>query len=169
MKTITKICLLAIIIFACKSQHGTSKSNSNSLFSIDIQEKYSIREPIKIAVTNTSTVSFSIIDPELIHIERLNNGVWEKVKILTAPCGSPGNAPMEKILVKPNDSHYFQWDQKERWCEYKQGKENKTSLPKTIEEQVPNGKYRITIIYQLKNSPIFDKLYKEFLIIDPIK
>lgn len=138
--------LLLLIPVGCTPKQAT-QSNANSITFPEIIEividNQSAENLISFKILNHSDSSILIYSLQQLHIEKENDGSWEKLRILPFPCGAQGAKPSEFIEV-PKGSHFdFSWNKQESWC----GERNETPIPDTITAPVAPGNYRIIIVY----------------------
>jgi len=154
--------LLLLIPFGCTPKQVTVNDSEKKIAPEAIEivvDTETTENLIYFKILNHSDSSILIYSYQMLHIERDNNGTWEKLRILAFPCGAPGAKPSEFIEV-PKGNHFdFSWNKEESWC----GERNESFIPETITAPAASGNYRIKIIY----SQIFQEqkiIYKEFTI-----
>ena len=149
--------ILTLLVVGCATKQQTSSTqiseNKPSIIEINLIEGESILFTIK----NTTTESVYIYQPQKLHIEKFNNGSWERLKILPCPCGAPCAKPPESVEILSLKDYTWSWDRNESWC----GDKNEMGIPETIKTKVLNGKYRLRILYGI-NSKQKETIYKEF-------
>jgi len=157
MKNLLIILMLFVVGCATKQQTPSTQISENkpSIIEISLIEGESISFTIK----NTTTESVYIYQPQRLHIEKLNNGSWEKLRILLCPCDAPCNAPTEKEELTAGESFNLSWNKEESWC----GKERINNVRNTVRRSVEKGNYRIRINILTDNRKT-NPIYREFTI-----
>lgn len=160
MKNITKVFLLGFLI-ACTSARITNPSGDHNLI-IEINNGNKIKkaEIIVFKIRNISAADMFILKPTIAYIEKLQEGIWKKIRILYCPCDAPCQAPIEKEILSSQNQIELSWDQQESWCDSKTGAQIRNSIYKAVEK----GRYRIRIVYEIKKRE-YITVYKEFRIL----
>jgi len=151
--------ILSLLILACApSKKRDSSVGCDPVSGIEIEiENFSNKESIQFIVRNKSNTQMFIHNYMQVNIERLVDDKWEKVRILTCPCGAPCARPAEFIEVAKDGNFTFTWDRVESWC----GKKNSYGIPETMKLSATAGRYRIMVLYSL-NQNYTKVFYKEF-------
>jgi len=153
MKNIS-IIFLFVLFAGCKThEKSTTVKSDTDIKTIVVNSENQIHFQIQ----NISNDTIKIYSPQQITIQRFVNNNWENVRILNCPCGAPCAKPDEKKELYIGQMHTYLWDKYQSWC----GKKNEYGIPETIKEYSETGKYRIMIIYQIKQSEK-QIVYKEF-------
>lgn len=148
------LAVLIVLFVGCKSSEKIPTSQTST----GIETEVIISEnQVLFQIKNISNDTINIYSPQQINIQRLVNNEWEKVRVLNCPCGAPCAKPIEKKELYIGQVHGYVWNKQESWC----GKKNEYGIPETIKISPKTGKYRITIIYQIKQSEK-QIIYKEF-------
>ncbi len=149
--------ILTLLVVGCATKQQTSSiqisENKPSIIEISLIED----EGISFTIKNTTTESVYIYRPQRLHIEKFNNGSWEKLRILPCPCGAPCAKPAEKFEIPIGEKYVLTWDKHESWC----GDKNEAGIPNTSRELAIKGKYRLRVLYSYNNNQK-EILYKEF-------
>jgi hypothetical protein len=114
-------------------------------------------ETISITIKNTTLESLYLYQPRKLHIEKFNNGTWERLRILQCPCGAPCAKQPEKVQILNQKTYVRTWDKYESWC----GEKNEYGIPETLKEKAENGRYRLRVLYGI-DSKQKETIYKEF-------
>jgi hypothetical protein len=147
--------LLIVFFVSCKSnEKSTSIKSEPDIIKTNIVIS---ENQIQFQIQNISNDTLTIYSPQQITIQRFVNNDWEKVRILNCPCGAPCAKPAEIKELFSGQIHTYSWDKQESWC----GKKNEYGIPETIKEFSKSGKYRIMIMYQIKQSEK-QIVYQEF-------
>lgn len=158
MKTLFKLILLGSL-FSCASAKIYDQSEDINL-KIEIKHhRIENGENIIFTIKNISSKALVIIKPTIIHIEKLQEGIWKKIRILYCPCDAPCQAPDDEDILSPQNQIESSWDQMESWC----GENTDGKIRNSIYEYVGTGQYRIQIIYKNSNDN-FTTVYSYFRI-----
>lgn len=152
---------ILLIFFVITISCTTKQEVVNTEFSENKQSKLEISiedgETISFAIKNIALESLYLYQPRRLHIEKFNNGTWERLRILQCPCGAPCAKPPEKVQISNQEKYIRTWDKNESWC----GEKNKYGIPETLKAKALNGRYRLRILYGI-DSKQRETLYKEF-------
>ncbi|MDF1550570.1 MAG: hypothetical protein P1P88_22300 [Bacteroidales bacterium] len=110
--------------------------------------------------TNNTGEKIIIHGPAFKNIEKFENNVWRKVKIIYCPCGADCIPPPKTKMLLPGQKHDYSWNLMESWCDKR--KKNKNNA--TVETISLPGLYRIAIHYSLDSINQI-KIEREFSII----
>lgn len=109
---------------------------------------------------NNTGKKIIIHNPAFKNIEKFENGVWRKVKIIYCPCGADCIPPPKAKIILPDQKHEYSWNLIESWCDKRKKENNKA----TVEKMSIPGNYRTTINYSLDSINQI-KLVREFSIL----
>ena len=149
--------ILFFLIAGCTSKQQVSsiqpREQEPTIFEISVVES----EDILFTIKNISNEQVNIYQPRKLHIEKFNNGTWERLRILQCPCGAPCAKPPEKIKILNQEKYVRTWNKYESWC----GEQNEFGIPKTLKAKALNGMYRLRVLYGI-GSKQKETIYKEF-------
>jgi hypothetical protein len=142
-----------LVITGCVSKSGIKSSNHLNENSMGITvEVVSIEKDnsLQFNVMNSSEGTVFFHNYTIIHIEKNNNGSWEKLRILSCPCGASCPKPFEYVEIQKAQLYSLIWNKQESWCEKKVG----LPVPETIFAPSTSGEYRIIIVYSFDKKDI---------------
>lgn len=157
--------IILLFLTYCKSVDKSVTSTvqlNTEIVEILFPDTLSIGENFRATVTNVSTDTVFIHQPELKHFEKSEEPNWRRIKIIQCPCGANCEPSPELKKLAPGEKHFIDWNVKESWC----GKMMENGIPETIEIQAKPGNYRFTVTYSLENAGK-EKIRKEFTILEP--
>ncbi len=149
--------IIVFLLFGCisqKKQPDNQKSSSFNEIEIIIEEN---DDNLIFKINNNSEKESIILNQNKLHIERMVNNKWEKIKLLNCPCGAPCAQQSELIEILIGKNYILKWDKKESWC----GKKNKNGIPDTNTSICQPGDYRIRIVFSSSKNKS-QVIYKEF-------
>lgn len=141
---------------APKKQVENSENKLSSNIDVVIENKKD-NDIFSFIVQNKTNGKVFIHNHSQVHIERLDNGNWVKLRTLNCPCGAPCAKPFEFIEIPKAGDFTFKWDRMESWC----GEKTSYGIPETLKLAALSGLYRIMVVFSVdqKNTEVF---YKEF-------
>ncbi len=165
MKMSMRIMFFSIVLLfvSCNMSKQTTVDNynENEISFVSLKSQFHKDEEVKLVFENNIESEITILNPQRMLIEKNYNNKWERVKILYCPCGASCPQPPKQLELKPSEKHIFTWNQKEDWC----GDYITKFVQKTETKFVGFGKYRIKVLYKIKQSKIVE-IYKYFEIIE---
>jgi hypothetical protein len=155
MKNILLIFIIVIVSCSTKQEiiNTAFSENKPSKLEISIEDG----ENISFTIKNNTLESLYIYQPRKLHIEKFNNGTWERLRILQCPCGAPCAKPPEKVQILNQEKYIRTWDKYESWC----GEKNEYGIPETLKAKALKGKYRLSVLCGI-DSKQKETIYKEF-------
>ena len=151
--------ILIILLVGCTTKQQVSYTKFESKESLVIEAKIVENNKIVFSISNNTSESLNIYQPQKLNIEMLVNDSWEKLRILPCPCDAPCNASIEKEVLAAEASFNLNWNKEESWC----GLKRVNNVRETIKKTVGKGTYRIKINI-LNESTTIKAFYHEFII-----
>lgn len=146
-------------VMSCKTQEITTSvknKNTDSPFTIDFKKELVSGDIFIFSIKNNSDDTLTILSPSIARIEKFENEIWRRVKIVYCPCGANCIAPPKEKKLSKGQSHNYRWNLKESWC----GEKQENGIPETIVINPQVGIYRILIDYTFKGKT--EKIIKQF-------
>jgi hypothetical protein len=159
-----KIYILGFIILvasSCNSNKDIQTQQVNSTTSnltINIPESIRKDDKLKIEIVNETTDTFTLINPMIKIIEKLDNKEWVLQRILYCPCGANCQPSIPRLELTKNQNQKLEWALKEAWCE-----KNSNGDLITVTKNAEPGTYRIVVKYERIKFQT-EIIYKEFVI-----
>lgn len=146
--------LIFMVIISCKTKQEIA----------DVKVVTANNEFLEILVEQNDNISFTLknISEEPIYIyqlgklelEKYEESLWQKLKILPCPCDAPCNAGREMEQLLAGETFVLIWNKQESWC----GDKREGPVRETIKQKVGKGRYRIAVNFSA------DKTTKKFVI-----
>lgn len=151
--------IITLLLAGCASKQSVLKTEieENNLSALEITVEN--EENVLFTIRNNTEETIFINQPTILNIEKLNEGSWQKLRILPCPCDAPCAAPREKDELSPGELIKLTWNKEESWC----GTERVNMVRNTVKQKVINGTYRIRINLFMKQNNL-NTIYKEFMI-----
>jgi len=106
------ILILISFILACKSSKELNKPHAS--FAKKMVELKSLNEvkqggSIEFEFVNNSKKTIIVVQPSKKNIEKFENNIWRRVRILYCPCGADCT-PLPKVkYLEPDEKHKYNW------------------------------------------------------------
>ena len=160
MKIKNSLLLLSLFLVLCATT-CTKTNMSNDTWDVSVQKSYTKGSKIEIEITNKAGQSAFVFSPDALVIEKMEGNTWKSLRVLAAPCGSPGPPLRVKEEIKAGTSKKYSWNQEESWCS---AETDSNGVPKTMKQAVATGTYRIPVQYAKGENGSKESLFIEFKI-----
>jgi hypothetical protein len=158
-----KALIIGIIFMIVLCSCNTSKKITDHHefpYVIKLEKEIDINSNLSLSLKNNVSDSIIIHNPDLIQIEKSDNGQWTKVRILHCPCNANCIKPPSTMVLGKEQEYTLLWNLMEGWC----GKKNKEGIKPTLEKTVEEGLYRVVLVISINGEK--QTLYKEFKIVN---